>query len=447
MSNQEIEKGYLFSKGYTNYVFILLFLLYMFDYVDRMVVTSLFPFIKEDWGLSDTQLGALISAVYWSIVILTIPASILVDRWSRRRTIGAMAAIWTLATAAASFTKTFPQLFFTRTFIGIGEAGYAPGGSAMISALYPKEKRSWMMGIWNAAIPLGGAIGVALGGIIAAKWGWRSAFGIVALPGLIVAILFFFIKDYKTIGLTKNGNGKSADSSSNIAGISIDSDEKSPSSKMTFKDIVKEFTSKPSLLFTYFGMTGIVFVTTSLLSWLPSYFSRLDNIPLQKAGTKASLVMLLAIIGAPLGGYLADKWRKKRINARMLLPAITTMIAAVFCFLAFTILDGSLQYISLLLLGVSITMFIPAAGAVTQDLVHPGLRANSYAIAVITQNLIGASTGPLVIGMISDRTDIGTALSFLPIFLVISSALFFMGSYYYKKDLEKVVEVPLEVWA
>jgi MFS family permease len=443
MDNKTHQDGYLFSKGYTNYVFSLLFLLYLFDYADRMIVTSLFPFIKADWNLTDTQLGILISAVYWSIVLLTIPASILVDRWSRRRTIGAMAAIWSIATFAASFTKTFPQLFITRTFIGIGESGYAPGGSAMISALYPKEKRSWMMGLWNAAIPLGSAVGVALGGIIAAKWGWRSAFGIVALPGLIVAALFFFIKDYKTVGLTKNDNEKPI-------GETLDSKAKTSllknQAKMSFKDIVKEFTSKPSLIYTYFGMTGIIFVTTSLLSWLPSYFSRLDNIPLQKAGTKASLVMLLAIIGAPLGGYLVDKWRKKRINARLIFPAITTIIASVFAFLAFVVFDGTIQYISLLMLGITVTMFIPAAGAVTQDLVHPGLRATSYALAVITQNLIGASMGPLVIGMISDRTDISTALSILPIFLVISAVLFFVGSFYYKKDLEKVEEVPLEVW-
>ncbi|RPH29376.1 MAG: MFS transporter [Bacteroidales bacterium] len=438
MNKRAVPEGYLFSKGYTNYVFILLFLLYMFDYVDRMIVTSLFPFIKVEWNLTDTQLGALISAVYWFIVLLTIPASILVDRWSRRRTIGAMAAIWSLATAAAAFTKSFPQLFITRTIIGAGEAGYAPGGIAMISAMYPKEKRSWMAGIWNASIPLGGAVGVALGGFIAAKWGWRSAFGIVAIPGLILAILFYFIKDYKTVKLVKNGNA---------AVIEKDVvEEKRTQAKMSFKDIVKEFISKPSLVLTYFGMTGVVFVTTSLLSWLPSFFSRLDNIPLQRAGAKASLVMLLAIIGAPLGGYIADKWRKKRVNARLVLPAITSMIAALFAFLAFVVFDGTLQYVFLLLHGISVTMFIPAAGAVTQDLVHPGLRATSYAIAVIAQNLLGASAGPIVIGIISDKTDISTALSILPIFLVISSILFLVGSFYYKKDVEKVDDVPLEVW-
>lgn len=433
MNKKAAPDGYLFSKGYTNYIFTLLFLLYMFDYIDRMIITSLFPFIKAEWSLTDTQLGSLISAVYVAIVILVIPVSIIVDRLSRKHTIGIMAAIWSVATAASAFTKSFPQLLFTRTVIGAGEAGYAPGGMAMISALYPKEKRSWINGIWNASIPLGGAIGVALGGFIAAKWGWRSAFGVVAIPGLIVALLFFFIKDYKTVSLVKNGNGESSE---NI----------SRQTKMSFRDILKEFFSKPSLMLTYFGMTGIVFVTTALMSWLPSFFSRLDNIPLQKAGAKASLVMLLAIVGAPVGGYLADKWRKKKVNARLLLPALTTIIAAFFAFLSFVVFDGTLQYIFLLMLGTSVTMFIPAAGAVTQDLVHPGLRATSYAIAVITQNLLGASAGPIVVGLISDKTDISTALSILPIFLVVSSILFFIGSFFYKKDLEKVVDVPLEVW-
>ncbi len=445
MNKKAIPEGYLFSKGYTNYIFILLFFLYLFDYADRMIITSLFPFIKTEWNLTDTQLGSLMSAVYWSIVILTIPASILVDRWSRRHTIGGMAVLWSLATVAASFTKSFSQLFFTRTLIGVGEAGYAPGGSAMISGLYPKEKRSWMMGIWNASIPLGGALGIVIGGIIAAKWGWRSAFGVVAIPGLIVAILFFFIKDYKTIGLYKNGNGKSS-ATPDDAPLKINTKESATSEKMSFKDIVKEFTSKPSLIFTYFGMTGIVFVTTTLFAWLSSYFSRLDNIPLQKADSKASLVMFLAIIGAPLGGYIADRWRKTNVRARLLLPSITTLITAIFAFLAFVVFDGTLQYVFLLMLGVTITMFVPAAGAVTQDLVHPGLRANSYALAVIIQNLLGASAGPILIGYISDKTDISTALSILPIFLLLSAVLFFIGSFYYKKDLEKVVDVHLEVW-
>ena len=145
----------------------------------------------------------MVSAVYWAIILFSFPISIVIDRWSRKKSIGIMAALWSLATAACALTKNFGQLFAARTAIGIGEAGYAPGGTAMISALYPEKKRAFMVGIWNASIPIGMAAGIVIGGLIAAHWGWRHAFGIVALPGLIIALLFFFVKDYKTVGLEK----------------------------------------------------------------------------------------------------------------------------------------------------------------------------------------------------------------------------------------------------
>ncbi len=432
MKNKEKPEGYLFTKRYTNYIFMLLFLLYMFDYIDRMVITSLFPFLKADWNLTDTQCGMLVSAVYWSIVAFTFPISILVDRWSRRKTIGMMAVIWGIATAVGAFTRSFRQLFITRTVIGVGEAGYAPGGSAMMSALYPEGKRSLMMGLWNASIPLGSAIGIAIGGLIAAQWGWRHALGIVAIPGMIIAILFFFIKDYKTIDLERTD----PKTLKNIENKKV---------RMSIVDMLKEFLAKPSLIFTYFGMAGVVFTTTSLLTWLPTYFHRVQGVLEKDAGIKASAVMLFAIIGAPLGDYVTDRWRKKEIKARLLVPTLTSLLSAILMFLAFSVFDGQVQYLILLSIGISITAFIAATGAVTQDVVHPGLRAMSYAIAVVIQNLLGASLGPIVMGAISDATNIQTAFMFLPIALLISSALFFAGSFYYKKDLYKVEKVTLEV--
>jgi len=431
MKNADSRPNYLFSKSYTNYVFVLLFLLYMFDYVDRMVISSLFPFLKAEWGLTDLECGGLVSAVYVSIVAFTFPVSILIDRWSRRKTVGLMALLWGIATGLGAFTKTFRQLFSTRTLIGVGEAGYAPGGSAMISAMYPLEKRSWMLGLWNASIPLGSAIGVAIGGIIATHWGWRHALGIVAIPGIIVAILFFFTKDYKTVGLLKSNPAHDAAGNGMV--------------KMSFLDLFSEFIRKPSLIFTYFGIAGVVFTTTSLMTWLPTYFIRVQGMEAGSAGMKSSVVMLMAIVGAPLGGYMVDRWRKKKINARLIFPAITTIISAVIMFLAFTVFAGQIQYLLLLSVGVSVTAFISAASAVTQDVVHAGLRAVSYAIAVVVQNLLGSTMGPIVMGSISDATNIQTAFNLLPITLVISSMLFFIGSFYYEKDLSKVKAVKLEV--
>lgn len=420
--------GYLFSRSYTNYVFILLFLLYLFDYADRMVVSSIGPFIQKEWNLNDKQLSMFLSVVYWSIVALTFPASLLVDRWSRRKTIGIMAALWSVASLACAFTNNFRQLFTARLFIGVGESGYAPGGTAMIAGMYPERKRSLMMGIWNAAIPLGSAVGVALGGIIATHWGWRHAFGLVALPGFIVAVLFFFVRDYKTVSLVKNGNNA----------------KEQEKVKMGLKDIVAEFFERPSLLFTYLGITGVVFVTNSILFWLATYFNRIYNLPMDKAGPKASLVMLLALIGAPIGGLITDKWKRTRPNARLLFPAISTFLSAIFLFLAFVVFSGSLQYIMLLLMGACISAFIPAAAAVTQDLVHPGLRATSYAIAVVIQNLLGSSLGPLIVGAISDKHGIQQGMSILPLFLVLAAILFFTGSFRYQKDVSTVEKIQLE---
>jgi MFS family permease len=424
MKKSEDRTGYLFSKSYSNYVFLLLFLLYMFDYIDRMVVTSMFSSIEKDWGITHTQSGLLVSAVYWAIVILTFPVSILVDRWSRTKTIGVMAIMWSLATAVCALTGNFVQLFMARMLIGVGEAGYAPGGSAMISGLYPIDRRARMMGLWNASIPLGSAIGVLLGGIIAVKLGWKHAFGIVAVPGLIVAILFLFVKDYKTVDLSFY------DKSSNKV-------------KMEKKDMIKEFISKPSVLLTYLGIASVVFVTTSMLTWLPTYFEKMRNISVETSGKMASSVMVLALVGAPLGGFLTDIWRKSKDNARLLFPAVSTLVSAILLFAALVLFKGALQYVIFLIFGVTVLAFISGAAAVTQDVIHPGLRATSYAIAVVVQNLLGASTAPIIMGKIYDLTNIQSALSILPFVLLIGALLFWLGSKYYVKDLGKVAQITL----
>jgi len=389
---------YLHSKGYSYYVFSLLFILFMFDYIDRMVIVSLFPFIKQEWGLSDTQCGLFVSAVYWAQFVFAFPISVLIDRWSRKKSIGLMAVFWSIATMICAFTKNFTQLFAARTAIGIGEAAYAPGGSAMISAMFPEKKRAMIMGIWKSAIPLGSAIGITLGGFIAVNYGWRHAFGIV-----------------KTVDLVKNGN-----------------ESELIKTKIKKSDIARKFIRTPSLILTYLGFAGNVFVTTSLLSWLPTYFHRIYDLPMEKAGMKASIVMLLAIIGAPLGGYLADMWLKKRKNARLVFPALSSIATAIILFVAFNLFAGTTQYIIMLFGGMAAIMFVPAAQATTQDLIHPGLRATSYSLCVIVQVLLGSSLGPIFIGAVSDRYDIQTAMSVLPFFCVIAGILFFIGSIFYE---------------
>ena len=429
-NNNGPSDGYLLSKGHSYYIFALLFLLYMFDYIDRLVVVSLFPYLQKDWGLTDTQCGLLVSAVYWSIVLFSFPVSIIIDRWSRKKSIGIMALLWSLATAACAFAKSFPHLFIARSAIGIGEAGYAPGGTAMISALFPEKKRALLVGLWNISIPLGSALGVALGGSIAAHYGWRHAFGLVALPGLIIALLFFFIRDYKTVELVKSPNS--------------DADGPKPL-RMKTLDIVREFSRTPSLLLTYVGFAGNTFLTTSILSWLPTFLHRFQGLSMEKASVMTSLVLLLSIVGSPLGGFLADKWLKKRVNARLLFSALSSTVTAGIFVLAFGFFSGKVQYVLFLLGGVSAIAFASSAIAVTQDVVHPGLRAISYSICVICQNLLGSSLGPIFTGMISDRYTISTALTVVSFFPLLAGGLFYLGSLFYEKDLAKVEKIPIHL--
>lgn len=402
-------------------VFWLLFLLYMFDYMDRMIIVSLFPFLKQDMGMTDAQCGLLVSTVYWSILIFSFPVSILVDRWSRTKSISIMAVFWSMATIACAFTKTFSQLFMARTAIGIGEAGYAPGGTAMLSANFPKEKRARILGFWNASIPLGSALGIGIGGFAAHHFGWRHAFGLVAFPGLIIAIIFYFVKDYKTIKLTRKRGEDQKESNEEI--------------KMSFMDITKQFTHNKTLIMNNFAFALNVFITTSLLTWLPTYFHRFNNLAMDKASMKASSIMVLAIIGAPLGGYLTDLWMKKQNKARLLFPAVSSIITAGLLFVAFTFFQGKAQYIIMLLVGISAVAFVPGGVAVTQDVVHPGLCAVSLSLNIIIQHLFGSSLAPIIMGKLSDIYGLDNALTMLPVFGLLAGMLLFIGSFYYAKDL------------
>jgi len=413
----------------TRFAFVLLFLLYMFDYIDRMVIVSLFPFLKAEWQLSDTQCGLLVSAVYWSILLFSFPVSILIDRWSRTKTIGLMSVLWSLATLMCVFTKNFKQLFMARIAIGVGEAGYAPGGTALISALYPPEKRARMLGIWNASIPLGSAVGIAAGGIIAEHFGWRHAFGIVAIPGLIFALLFFRVKDYKTVRL-----------GTQLREATTGSIRQGRTAIYTVSSFLK-----PSLIFNNLAFAANVFVTTAMLSWLPTYYHRLDGIPMSQAGPKSGLILFMAIIGAPLGGYLSDRWTARSKQGRMLFPALSSIVSALILFLAFNYLSGNLQYVVLLLAGITLIMFVPAGVAVTQDVVHPGLRATSLSVNIVVQHTLGSPLGPLFVGAMSDNYGLTRALGVLPAFALLAGLLFLAGSFFYAKDLAQAEFVDIEM--
>jgi MFS family permease len=337
-----------------------------------------------------------------------------------------MAIVWSIATGAGIITRNFTQLIITRCVVGLGEAAYAPAGLAFISAIFKPGIRARMAGIWYAAVPLGQAIGIVLGGIIAVHLGWRSALGIVAIPGLIVAILFFWVRDYKTIDLVK----------------SVSKEDTAAKVKMGKTDVLKELFRSKSLILNNFAIAAAGFTAVAFTTWMPAYFQRFEGMSIERSGMMASVIMLLAIVGAPVGGFLTDQWMKKQSNARMLLPAISLAVTAILMFMAFQF-HGGLQFGFMLAFGFTVIMYTAGGFAVTQDVVHPGLRSTSYAINVIFQHLLGSALGPLVVGALSDAYGLDKALMLVPIVTIIGAILFFIGSFYYKNDLDNSEKVQI----
>lgn len=210
---------------------------------------------------------------------------------------------------------------------------------------------------------------------------------------------------------------------------------------MRWREVARDLLGNKTLLFNNLAFAANTFVTTALLTWLPSYFQRLEGISMSKASTKGGIVMLLAIIGAPLGGYLADKWMKRRSNARLLFPAISSCVTAILLYIAFGFFRGHIQYAVLLAAGIAAVAFVPAAVAVTQDVVHPGVRAVSLSLCVIIQHILGSTLGPPVIGFFSDTFGLEKAMVLIPFFALLAGVLFFSGSFFYDSDARPFAEL------
>ncbi len=157
--------------------------LMIFDYVDRQVIVSLFPYLKAEWDLSDKQLGALVSVVSITVALGALPVALFADRVSRVKSIVAMATIWSLATISCMWARSYGALLAARATVGLGEAGYGSVGAALIASHFPSRMRGALLAGFFASASVGSVLGVMLGGVIAAKWGWQAAFGVVGVPG------------------------------------------------------------------------------------------------------------------------------------------------------------------------------------------------------------------------------------------------------------------------
>ena len=420
-------EGTLVSSSYSWFVFFMLYVLYLFDFIDRQVISALFPYLKKEWNLSDAQLGMLVSIVNISISVVTFPVALFADRWSRKKSLAIMGIVWSLATVSCAFARSFGQLFTARMFIGAGEGGYAAPAGTLCTAFFPEKRRATVLGILNSGANVGAIIGVMVGGWIAVHYGWRHAFGIVGLPGFLVAIGFFFIRDYKTVPLEVT-------------------DKKSDRKvKMSRKAIVSEFIARPSLVLTYFGTAAALIFAATVLNWAPTFFNRVYGLPMDQAGLRAAGIMSVSALGMVLGGFVVDKWKSKWSKAVLVGPALFCLFTTVVNASAFGMQKGPWQFPLILLGSLTIGAIMGPIYAVIQTVVHPGLRGLATSLNVLVINILGMAVGPLLTGVLSDKYDIQTAMMMMAFIPLVATVLLLIGSFFYDGDVAKTERVVMSM--
>lgn len=386
------------------YILWVLAAIYMIDFADRKVLSVLFEAIKHDWQITDVQLSFLEGITSLVVALMVLPMSIIIDRWSRKYMIALMVALWSIITFMCAFAENYNQLLFLRAAIGIGEAAYAPAAVSLIAKVFPWQHRARYIGIFDAAAPLGVALGMIVGGYVGMIYGWRYAFGLVAIPGIILSVMALFIRDYHTLPVYVN-NKKSSFSLSFVA----------------------ELRHISPLWFVYFAFACLVGINTSVLDWAPSFFIRVHQLSSLQAGAMSATIALTALIGAPLGGYVADKLRQTRPDANYIVCMASALGVGIFLFAALQSSHIVAVYVFFTLYGLFAVSFLGPATAIIQSLVQPGVRTIAYAINVVIINVCGSFIIIMLVGYMSELWGISLALSIICSFALVAVILFFIA--------------------
>lgn len=411
------EDGYLFSRGQAWFAFVMTLALMIFDYVDRRVIVSLFPYLKAEWGLSDKQLGALVSVVSITVALGALPVALFADRVSRVRSIVSMATIWSLATISCMWARSYGALVAARATVGLGEAGYGSVGAALIASHFPSRMRGALLAGFFASASVGSVLGVMLGGVIAARWGWQAAFGVVGVPGLLLALLYLKVRDYETVKLAP----------------ALDSRRQSIVDAVTH--IARVLARTRTMLWVCIGGAAQLIVVSALWSWLPSFLNRVHGVAPAQAGIRAALVVLAGAAGAVIWGALVDRAGVRQPRRKFAVLAVLCVATTVVLVAAFSLALAPPDQFALIVLGGFLaTCTVGPVAAIVIDVIDPGVRATGSSVLALFQNLFGLAAGPVLAGLLSDAFGLVPALTATPLFALVAAGAFLLAASSYEGD-------------
>lgn len=377
-------KQSIYSKTYTRYVLGVLVVVYVFNFIDRQILAILAPAIKDELLLSDTQIGAL-SGVAFGIFYATlgIPIARLADRYSRVSIISICLSIWSLMTAFSGLATNFVQLLIARIGVGIGEAGGSPPSHSLLADYFAPGKRATALGIYALGVPIGILFGNLAGGWIGEIFGWRQAFFLVGLPGIILAIILKLTVKEPPRGYSEE---KPADTTT-----------------VPFRTVVKTMWGFKSFKYIALGAGTQAFVGYGAIAWMPSFLVRAHDLSIGEVGTALGLIIgFFGGIGTLLSGVIGDKLGAKSVKYYMLVPAYGFLIAVPAGAAVFLVDDLYLVLAIYTIPAFLVNLYTGPTFAMTQSLAPLAMRAAASALLLFIINIIGLVFGPTTVGIISD---------------------------------------------
>lgn len=427
------------------YALIVLFAINTMNFFDRQILGAVGEPIRREFGLSDSSLGLLGTAFTLLYAFVGIPLGRLADRVGRKSILSTGVFVWSLLTVGSGLAQNFWQIFALRLGVGVGEASCAPAATSLIGDLFPASWRAKALAIFMLGLPVGVALSFAVSGTIAKEYGWRAAFFVAGIPGLVCAIAVLFIREPKR-------------GAAEVHNIGEQKREGSP-----YLLILKSPTMRWIILsgaLHNFNMYAIgAFITPFLM--------RYHGLDIQQANLVSMLVY--GVMGAPgllIGGFIGDAVMKKRTNGRMIVGTIAILLSVPTIYFALGVPKGSTTMF-LILMGAACALmyfYYSAVYSTIQDIVEPGLRGTAMAVYFLAMYVLGASIGPYGTGLLSDfftnraaasagvieftqsalepfRADgLHTAMYVLPVLGVLLTLVLFAASRTVTKEIERMQE-------
>ena len=416
-----------FSSAYRSYALGLLVVVYIFNFIDRSILGILVEPIKRDLGVNDTMMGFLGGIAFATFyTFLGIPIARLSDKGSRRNVLTVCLALWSGATALCGLAANFFHLLLARIGVAVGEAGASPASHSMISDMFPPERRATALGIYALGIPIGTMLGNLSGGWINEALDWRSAFFLVGLPGVLLAVVVRF-----TLREPPRGAAEA---------IEVKTEEPPP-----VKEVFQYLWARRSFRLISLGAGLHAFVGYGVGYWIPAMFSRSHGYSTSDMGVALFYLGFASIAGTFLGGYLGDKMAGRDVRWYVWLPGLATIISVPFSGYVYLSDD---PFAALWVLAIPYffgAYYLAPTFSLAQGMVGLRMRALASSIILFIANIIGLGLGPQFTGIASDllfvSTDLGDdslrwALVLSLIFNVVSALLYLGAGRTLKADLE-----------